>query len=470
MTLVSFPPKPFFFINLAHLDGVIRVKNKVGHATYRGLQGELNEDQTLKDASRTYDRSKLPGYRDSVPFQECLKEPRWSAYQERRWGKRLNPPAPAGDVRPGTMANVPVGERLVAPTAPILLDDESSSDSGSKSRSTSSSSESSPGPRQRVRRLTCRMLYSDPEEVSDSTTREATVSPTAAFQVLCNPLDAVLTEAVNAALVYRDQVEANEAAASGASPVIVRTSRARDQLSRVQRGGISPRTSPRGARVGTPDEQSLSSRPATPATPGESRFDWAPIDTDSWEKFEDATQQATEGITRKAMDYATDTMDLLRTDVEEQMKRRAKALRVARDSEEFRQPSQVENLMGQARYLWECNEEFKKKITTLETQRQEVEGQRAQANDERLQLRDQIKELTEEREGLWQQLENARAPPPPMAPDSQETAFKNAENAEARASQLQRECEQLSREREALERGARTTSCQHGIEQGPGAS
>ncbi len=334
-TLVSFPPEPFFFVNLVHLDGVIRVKNKVGHATYRGLQGELNEDQMLKDASRTYDRSKLPGYGDSVPFQECLKEPRWSAYRKGCWGKRTNPPAPAGDVRPGTMPNVPVGERLVAPTAPILLDDESLSDSGSMSRSTSSSSDSSPGPRQRVRRLTCRMLYSDPEEVSDSMTGEATVSTTAPFLALCDPSDAVLTEAMNAALVHQDQVEANEAAASGASPIIVRTSRARDQLSRVQRGGISLRTSPRGAWVGTPDEQSLSSRPATPTTPGESRFDWAPIETTSWEKFEDAAQQGTQGTARKAMDYAADTMDLLRTDVEEKMEWRAKALRAARDSEEF---------------------------------------------------------------------------------------------------------------------------------------
>ena len=75
-TLVSFPPEPFFFVNSAHLDGVIRVQNKVGHATYRGLQREMNEDQTLKDASRTYGRVNLPGYGDSVPFQECLKEPR----------------------------------------------------------------------------------------------------------------------------------------------------------------------------------------------------------------------------------------------------------------------------------------------------------------------------------------------------------------------------------------------------------
>ncbi len=223
------------------------------------------------------------------------------------------------------MVNVPVGERLVAPTAPILLDDESSSDSGSQSPSTSSSSGSSPGPRQQVRRLTCRVLYSDPEEVSDNTTGGAAVSLAEAFPALGGPSNAALTEAVTA-LVHRGQVEADEAAASGASPIIVQTSRAQDQLSRAQGGGTSLRMSPRGARVRTPDDQSPSSQPVTPATPRESRFKWAPIDTESWEKFEDAAQQATRGIAKKAMHYATDTMELLRTDVKEQMEQRARAL------------------------------------------------------------------------------------------------------------------------------------------------
>ncbi len=92
--LVSFPPEPFYLVNLVHLDGVIKVSNKVGHATCRGLQEELNENQTLKEARRTYGRMKPPGYGDSVPVQECLKEPRWSAYREGRWGGRTNPQLP----------------------------------------------------------------------------------------------------------------------------------------------------------------------------------------------------------------------------------------------------------------------------------------------------------------------------------------------------------------------------------------
>ncbi len=272
------------------------MKNKVGHATYLSLQGEMNQDHTLKDANRTYGRVKPPGYGDSVPFQECLKEPRWSAYREGRWGKRANLPVPAGDVKTGVMANVPVSERLVAPTAIILLDDRSSSDSGSRSSPTSGSSKSSPGPRQRVRRLTCRMHYSEPEEVSDSTTGGAINGPTATFPALCGPSNAVLTDTVNTALVHQGRVEEDEAAATEASPVIVQTSRARDQLSRVQQGEASPEMSLQGAQVRTPEDHSLSSRPVTPATPQESWYGWTPIDTDSWEKFEDSARRATQGI------------------------------------------------------------------------------------------------------------------------------------------------------------------------------
>ncbi len=33
---------------------------------------------------------------DSVPFQECLKEPRWSAYREGRLGETSQPAGPRG--------------------------------------------------------------------------------------------------------------------------------------------------------------------------------------------------------------------------------------------------------------------------------------------------------------------------------------------------------------------------------------
>ncbi len=65
--LVCFPPEPFYFVNTLHMDGVIRVSNKVGHRMHGGLSGELNADKTLKEAHKTYGRLKLPGYRDSLP-------------------------------------------------------------------------------------------------------------------------------------------------------------------------------------------------------------------------------------------------------------------------------------------------------------------------------------------------------------------------------------------------------------------
>ncbi len=190
--LVSFPHEAFYFVNLVHMDGVVRVSNKVGHMTHKGLPGELNVDKTLKEAHKTYGRLKLLGYRDSVPIQECLKEPRWSAYREVRWGKRPNPPAPTGDVRPGAIVNVPIGERLVAPTASMPSDDGSLFDSGSLSQSSSSSSDSSPGPRQRVHRLACRVISSNPEEASDNTGEGVTSTKAPEFPALRVPSDASL--------------------------------------------------------------------------------------------------------------------------------------------------------------------------------------------------------------------------------------------------------------------------------------
>ncbi len=290
------------------------------------------------------------------------------------------------------------------------------------------------------------MAYSDHEEASNSTAGEDLVDPAAAFPVLSGPSDANLMEAVNIALAHQDQMEADKAAAAAASPVIVRTSRARGSISHVSRGGISPRES----LCGTPDDRSLSSRPATPTTPGESGFEWAPIKTESWEKFEKEAQQVTQGIAGKTIDHAASVMNLLCDNVEKQIKEQIKTLLAARNSEEFRQPGQMENLMGRARYLWECNEKLTKKIAICETQRQELDSQRAQAADERQQLREQIRKLTEGKERLQQQLEDAQIPPSLVAPNSRETAPQKPGDVETRASEMMQDSRRTEEERNAL--------------------
>ena len=333
--LVSFPPEPFFFVNLVHLDGAILVKNKLGHSAYSGLQRELEQNRTLKDASLTYGRVKPPRYKDSVPVQECLKEPRWSAYREGRWGNRIKPPAPAGDVRPETAANVPVGERLVSSTDPVPLEDEGTSDDSSGSHPSSSSPDSSPGPRQQIRRLTHRMYYSEPEEVSGSTTGEAVDSLATTFPALCGPSSATPAEEAHVIPAARSPMEADEPTAVDASPVIVQTSRVRNRLSQARSEGTLQRTGSQDARSETPEDQSPPSQPVTPVIPQGPGFGWGPIDTDSWEDYEDAARRASQGIVRRTINYAADNMDLLRTEVDTQVGRRVEALQKAGHSEEL---------------------------------------------------------------------------------------------------------------------------------------
>ncbi len=158
---------------------------------------------------------------------------------------------------------MPVGERLVAPTVPVPLEDEGTSDASSGSHPSSSSSESSPGPRQRVRRLTRRMHYSEPEEVSGSTTGEAVDSPATTFPALCGPSNVTLAEEAHAVPAPRNRVEAGEPTATEASPVIVRTSRARNRLSRAHQEDTPKRASSQEARPKTPENR--------PPLPGQSR-------------------------------------------------------------------------------------------------------------------------------------------------------------------------------------------------------
>ncbi len=150
------------------------------------------------------------------------------------------------------------------------------------------------------------------------------------------------------------------------------------------------------------------------------------------------------------MNYATDTMDLLRTDVDEQMKRQVEGLWTAGDSEEFQQYGEIKDLMGRTRYLWERREDSKMEIAALEAQRQELEAQRAQGAAKRAKLRDQIRQLTEERGGLLRQLKNAQTPLPSTTRNSPETDFKSFGSVDDQVRQLRQECERLNQEREAF--------------------
>ncbi len=61
----------------------------------------------------------------------------------------------------------------------------------------------------------------------------------------------------------------------------------------------------------------------------------APIETDSWEKFEEAAQQNVRGTTGKAMDYALNVLNQLQVEMTTQLAQQAESLRAARGSEEF---------------------------------------------------------------------------------------------------------------------------------------
>ncbi len=78
--------------------------------------------------------------------------------------------------------SVPVGERSTALVVPIYSDDESSSGSSSHSQHNSDSPDSSPG--QRVHRLTCRIISSDPEEASEETEEGVTSTTAPEFPAL----------------------------------------------------------------------------------------------------------------------------------------------------------------------------------------------------------------------------------------------------------------------------------------------
>ncbi len=115
--MVSFPPEPLYFPNLAHMDLAVQVWNKASQKKPLGMSDELHADGRMKGAKRTYERLLLPGYHHSVPVQEAWKEVRWADFRDGHWGNRENSPAPAGDVQPAHMMETPPAEKQTAAAA-----------------------------------------------------------------------------------------------------------------------------------------------------------------------------------------------------------------------------------------------------------------------------------------------------------------------------------------------------------------
>ncbi len=99
---VDFPPEPFYFPSVTHLDFALRYKSKDNRkgALITGL--DLDENGQWKDARGTYKKRKLTTYNNSIPVQELLKGHRWKAFQDGQWGNLPNPDIPVGDVRLAT--------------------------------------------------------------------------------------------------------------------------------------------------------------------------------------------------------------------------------------------------------------------------------------------------------------------------------------------------------------------------------
>ena len=133
--LVSFPPEPLYFPDLAHMDRAIKVWNKASQRKSLGINDELHADGRPKGARRIYERLLLPSYHHSVPVQETLKEARWPDFREGHWGNRENPPAREGDVRPAPVKEtVPAQEQTAAAASRSTLSQQSVTHSVSPTR------------------------------------------------------------------------------------------------------------------------------------------------------------------------------------------------------------------------------------------------------------------------------------------------------------------------------------------------
>ncbi len=397
--LVSFPPEPLYFPSREHMDCALRVWKKAKQRRPAGLEEETHQDGSLKSAGTAYRRLTLPGYRDSMPVQEALKETRWADFSGGRWGTRENPRAPDGDVRPApTRKAIPTEEQPAAITSRSILRHRSVSSSASV-LTVSPHDTHAGGALQIV--IPISGMDSSEEEM------EVPASPPR----IPGPQDSsndLLTEAVTMAILHCQQVE-DEAAASSAS----------GQEGKQQ----APVTRQDPRRTGCTElEESTGSSPVGPgARRGQGTV--KPVETHTWEELEGAVRQGVRGTAEGTMGYALTVLDQMQTDVEEWFRAQTRALQAGRrESEEFGRNPQMQELMGRTRYLWERNIALQLQVRALTEEQEDLVRHQATDLTTTLGLHDKVTELKRERDQLQQQLADLRAMPPAAASASMSVA------------------------------------------------
>ena len=211
-----------------------------------------------------------------------------------------------------------------------------------------------------------------------------------------------LTEAVTTAVLHRQQMEDEAAASSFSHP---------------ERKPQTPATKPDPRRPGCSElgEPTGSDPVGTGTRKGQGTA--KPVETYTWEEMEGAVRQGARGTAEGTMGYALTILEQMRTDMEKQFRARMRALQTGhRESEQFGQNPEMQELMGRTRYLWERNIALQLQVRTLTEEREDLARRQATDLTTTLGLHDKVAELKRERDQLQQQLASLRAEPPVAAP------------------------------------------------------
>ncbi len=396
--LISFPPEPLYFPNVAHMDCAVRVWKKASQRRPVGMSEETLKDGRLKSARTTYKRLTLPGYRHSMPVQEALKETRWPDFYDGNWGNRENPPAPEGDVRPAPeTGTVPAQRQVAAGTSRLVLDPRPATPGISSTKASSKDSLTS---------NTLRIVIpaGDPDTSEDEMGVSASPPRLPGSQ---GPAANLLTEAVTAAIIHQQQVE-DEAAGSSPHSQGYRPAGQRSSQETSHQEPEGPvEADPMGAR------------------PRAGQKTITPMETHTWEEVESAVWQSAQGTADGAIGYALAILDKVRTDIEERFCFQTRALQDSRqEGKEFGRHPQLQSLLGRMRYLWERNIALQLQVRALTEEREEQIQYQAAELETTLGLHNKVAELTQARDQLQRQLNELRAAPPvpatPPAPAASE--------------------------------------------------